>query len=93
MVAVYLPGGRVRFDHVSADGSTQPGRLISSVADRTHRLRILADWRIHRLTVQLDDRVVLEDFIAPTPGVPVLAPTSTDGGRRVVPGQLDAPTP
>jgi hypothetical protein len=88
VVAVYLRGGRVRFDHVSADGSTQPGRLVSSVADRTHRLRILADWRIHRLTVQLDDRVVLEDFIAPTPGVPVLAPTSTDGAAASFPGSM-----
>jgi hypothetical protein len=40
--------------------------------------------------VQLDDRVVLEDFIAPTPGVPALAATSTDGAPGSFPGNLVA---
>jgi hypothetical protein len=91
VVAEYVDGGRLRFQHWTADGSRTIGRPIRVATGGIHRLRLLVDWRIERLTVRLGDRVVVEDLIASEAATLVLG---TSGGAAGVldrfPGALVA---
>lgn len=55
-------GGRLRFVHRTDAGLGKVGRPVRVPRGSPVDVRIVADWRIDRLTVTVGDRVVLESF-------------------------------